>query len=171
MMKNKALMVTLSMAMVLGLAGAVNATTTGSNTTDMQPKTTYAQAYMDNNDVTSTEVEKLETTQPDQTVPSHTDVYGQMMSSNPSMNSQMQNMVTDPQMQNMSENAQMRNMPMNDQMQDMPMNTNRNGQVNNPKHIQGMAGTNNLNNSDDSQQPAQKSSNQHRTGSMGRMGR
>lgn len=35
MMKNKALMVTLSMAMVLGLAGAVNATTIGSNTTNM----------------------------------------------------------------------------------------------------------------------------------------
>ena len=145
MMKNKTLMVALSMAMVLGLAGAVNATTIGSNTTDMQPKTTYTQAYMDNNDVTSTEVEKLETTQPDQTVPSQTDVYGQMMSSNPSMNSQMQNMAIDPQMQNMSENAQMRNMPMNDQMKDMPMNTQTNGQMNNPKHIQGMNGTNNPN--------------------------
>lgn len=162
MMKKKALMVTLSMAMVLGLAGAVSATTIGSNTTNMQPKTTYAQAYMDNNDVTSTEVEKVETTQPDQTVSSKTDVYDQMMSSNPTMNNQMQNM---------SENAQMQNMPMDDQMQNMPMNTQRNGQVNNPKQIQGMAGTNNLNNSNASQQPAQKSSSQNRMGSMGRMGR
>jgi len=170
MMKNKALMVTLSMAMVLGLAGAVNATTSG-DTTNMQPKTTYAQAYMDNNDVTSTEVEKVETTQPDQTVSSKTDVYDQMMSSNPTMNSQMQNMATDPQMQNMTENAQMQNMPMNDQMQDMPMNTQRNGQVNNLKHIQGMNGTNNPNNSNASQQPDQKSSGQNRMGSMGRMGR
>ncbi|KGK85905.1 hypothetical protein DP73_17960 [Desulfosporosinus sp. HMP52] len=53
MMKNKALMVTLSMAMVMGLAGVVNATTIGSNTTNMRVKTTYAQVYMDNNDVTS----------------------------------------------------------------------------------------------------------------------
>lgn len=162
MMKNKALMVTLSMAMVLGLAGAVNATTFDSSTTNMQPKTTYAQAYMDNNDVTSTEVEKVETTQPDQTVPSKTDVYDQMMSSKPTMNNQMQNM---------SENAQMQNMSMDDQMQNMPMNTQRNGQANNSKHIQGMAGTNNLNDSSASQQPSQKSSSQNRMGSMGRMGR
>ncbi|HBV85479.1 MAG TPA: hypothetical protein DEF42_02175 [Desulfosporosinus sp.] len=171
MMKNKALMVTLSMAMVLGLAGAVNATTFDSSTTNMQPKTTYAQAYMDNNDVTSTEVEKVETTQPDQTVPSKTDVYDQMMSSNHTMNNQMQNMATDPQMQNMFENAQMQNMSMDDQMKNMPMNTQRNGQVNNSKHIQGMAGTNNLNDSKASQQPSQKSSSQNRMGSMGRMGR
>ncbi|KJS49576.1 hypothetical protein [Desulfosporosinus sp. BICA1-9] len=143
-MKKRVLMVSLSIVMVLGLAGIVNATTIGKNTTDMQPKASNAQAYMDNNDITSTEVEQVETTQPDQTVPSKTDVYDQMRSSNVSMN---------------------------DQMQNMPMNTQMNDQMINSQHTQGMAGTNKPNNSNASQQPAQKSSGNNMMGSMGSMGR
>ncbi|HBW35021.1 MAG TPA: hypothetical protein DEF89_06550 [Desulfosporosinus sp.] len=146
-------MVSLSMVMVLGLAGIVNATTIGKNTTDMQPKASTTQAYMNNNDVTSTEVEQVETTQPDQTVPSKTDVYDQMRSSDASMNDQMQNM------------------PINTQMQNMPMNTQMNDQMNSSQHTQGMTGTNKPNkpnNSNASQQPAQKSSGNNMMGSMGR---
>ena len=158
-MKKKVLMVSLSMVMVLGLAGIVNATTIGKNTTEMQPKASTTQAYMNNNDATSAEVEQVETTQPDQTVPSKTDVYDQMRSSDVSMNDQMQNMPV---------NTQMQNMPINTQMQNMPMNTQMNDQMNSSQHTQGMAGTNKPNNSNASQQPAQKSSGNNMMGSMGR---
>ncbi|WP_459930933.1 hypothetical protein [Desulfosporosinus burensis] len=149
-MKKRVLMVSLSMVMVLGLAGIVNATTIGKNTTEMQPKASTAQAYMNNNDVTSAEVEQVETTQPDQTVPSKTDVYDQMRSSDVSMNNQMQNM------------------PVNTQMQNMPMNTQMNDQMNSSQHMQGITGTNKPNNSNASQQQAQKSSGNNMMGSMGR---
>ncbi|WP_459926685.1 hypothetical protein [Desulfosporosinus burensis] len=161
-MKKRVLMVSLSMVMVLGLAGIVNATTIGKNTTDMQPRVSNAQTYMDNNDVTSTEVEQVETTQPDQTVPSQTDVYDQMRSSNVSMNDQMQNM---------PQNTQMQNIPMNTQMQNMPMNTQMSDQMINSQHTQGMVETNKPNNSNASQQPAQKSSGNNMMGSKGSMGR
>ena len=73
-MKKRALMVSLSMAMVLGVAGVVTAATSDYNTTDMQPKTSNTQAYMDNKDVISTEVEQVETSQPAQLVPDKTDI-------------------------------------------------------------------------------------------------
>lgn len=146
-------MVSLSMVMVLGLAGIVNATTIGNNTTDMQPKASNTQAYMNNTDDTSTEFKQGETAQPDQTIPSKTDVYDQMRSSNVSMNDQMQNM------------------PINTQMQDMHVNTQMNDQMSNSQHTRGMAGTNNPNHSNDSHQLGQKSSGKNMMGSMGRMGR
>ena len=152
-------MVSLSMVMVLGVAGIVNAATIGNNTTDMQPKASNVQAYMDNNDVTSTEVEPGETSQPDQTAPVKTDIYDQMRSSNVSMNDQMQNMPI---------NTQMQNMPINSKMQNMPMNTQMNDQMSNSQHPQGMVGTNPPKASNASQQPAQKSSGNNMMGSMRR---
>lgn len=143
-MKKRVLMISLSMAMVLGLAGIVSAATSDNNTLDMQPKTSIAQAYMNNNDVTSTEVEQGETTQADQTVSANTDVYDQMESSNGSMNEQTEN---------------------------MPMNTQMNDQMSDSQHTQAMAGTNNQKNSNASHQQAQKSSVNNMMGSMGSMGR
>lgn len=132
----------------------MNATTIGKNTTDMQPKTSNTQAHMDNLDVTSTEVEPVETAQPAQTVPDKTDISEQMRNSSVSMTEQMQDMPANTQMQDMTVNAQMQTMPMNTQMND---------QMSDSEHIQGMARTNHQNNSN-----TQKSSDKNMMGSMGR---
>jgi len=153
-MKKRVLMVSLSLVMVLGVAGIVNATTIGKNTTDMQPKNSNTQANMDNIDVTSTEVEPVETSQSAQTVPDKTDISDQMRNSNVSMTDQMRDMPA---------NTQMQDMPVNPQMHTMPMNTQMNDQMSDSEHIQGMAGTNHQNNSN-----TQKSSDKNMMGSMGR---
>ena len=144
-MKKRVLMVSLSLVMVLGVAGIVNATTIGKNTTDLQPKTSNTQAYMDNIDVISTEVEPVETARPALTVPDKTDISDQMRNSNVPTTEQMQDM------------------PTNAQMQTMPMYTQMNDQMSDSEHIQGMAGTNHQNNSN-----TQKSSDKNMMGSMGR---
>ena len=169
-MKKKVLMVSLSMVMVLGVTGIVNATTIGNNGTNMQSKASNAQAYMaENNNVTSAEAEQEETSPTDQTVPSETNNYDQMMNSNASMIEQRQNMPINTKMQTMPANNQMQTMPNNNQMQNMPMNTQMSEQMN-TQHTQATTGTN-LNNSKASQQSAQKSSSNNRMRSMGGMGR
>jgi len=165
-MKKRVLMVSLSMAMVIGLAGIVTAATSDNNTSDMQPETSNSQAYMNNSDVISTEVELGETTH--KTVTSKTDVYDQMKSSNLTMNEQVENMPIDVQVENIPIATHMENMPTNTQMQNMPTYTQMNDQMNDSQHTPGMAGTNTLNDSNASQLPAQKSSGNNMMGSMGR---
>ena len=152
-------MVSLSMAMVLGVAGIVTAATSDNNTTDMQPKTSNTQANMGNKDVTSTEVEQVETAQPAQIVPDKTDISDQMRYSNVSMTDQMENMPANTQMQDMSVNTQMQSMPMNSQMND---------QMSDSQHIQEMSETKHQDNSQSSQQSVQQSSDKNMMGSMGR---
>ncbi|SHH11535.1 hypothetical protein [Desulfosporosinus lacus] len=158
-MKKRALMVSLSMAMVLGVAGVVTAATSDNNTTDLQPMTPNTQTYMDNKDVTSTEVEQVETAQPTQIVPDKTDISDQMRNSNVSMTDQMENLPANTQMQDMSVNTQMQTMPMNTQMND---------QMRDSQHIQEMAETNHQDNSKSSQQSVQQSSDKTMMGSMRR---
>ena len=158
-MKKRALMVSLSMAMVLGVAGVVTAATSDYNTTDMQPKTSNTQAYMDNKDVTSTEVEQVETAHPAQTVPDKPDISDQLRNSNVSMTDQMENMPANTKIQDMSVNTQMQTMPMNSQMND---------QMSDSQHIQEMAETKHQDNSQSSQQLVQQSSDKNMMGSMGR---
>ena len=151
-------MVSLSMAMVLGVAGIVTAATSDYNTTDMQPKTSNTQANMGNKDVTSTEVEQVETVQPAQTVPDKTDISDQMRNSNVSMTDQMENMPANTQMQDMSVNTQMQTMPMNSQMNDQMS----------AQHIQELAETKHQDNTQSSQQSVQQSREKTMMGSMGR---
>ena len=163
-MKKRALMVSLSMAMVLGVAGVVTAATSDYNTTDMQTKTSNTQAYMDNKDVISTEVEQVETSQPAQIVPDKTDISDQMRNSNVSMTDQMENVPANTQIENMPANTQMQDMSVNTQMQTMPMNS----QMNDSQHIQEMAETKHQDNSQSSQQSVHQSSDKTMMGSMGR---
>jgi len=158
-MKKRALMVSLSMAMVLGVAGIVTAATSDNNTTDMQPKTSNTQANMGNKDVTSTEIEQVETAQPAQIVPDKTDISDQMRNSSVSMTDQIENMPANTQMQDMSVNTQMLTMPMNSQMND---------QMSDSQHIQEMAETKHQDNTQSSQQSVQHSSDKAMMGSMGR---
>lgn len=167
-MKKRALMVSLSMAMVLGVAGIVTAATSDNDTTNMQPMTPNTQTYMDNKDVTSTEVEQVETDQPAQIVPDKTDISDQMRNSNVSMTDQMENMPANTQMENMPANTQMQDMSVNTQMQTMPMNSQMNDQMSDSQHIQEMAEMNHQNNSKSSQQSVQQSSDKTMMGSMRR---
>ncbi len=158
-MKKRALMVSLSMAMVLGVAGIVTAATSDNDTSNMQPMTPNTQTYMDNKDVTSTEVEQVETDQPAQIVPDKTDISDQMRNSNVSMTDQMENMPA---------NTQMQDMPVNTQMQTMPMNSQMHDQMSDSQHIQEMAEMNHQDNSKSSQQSVQQSSDKTMMGSMRR---
>ncbi|MDA8229310.1 MAG: hypothetical protein M0T74_16710 [Desulfitobacterium hafniense] len=162
-MRKRTLLVTLSLALVVGLAGIVNAAT-GSDVIDTQPKASDVQVYVDNNDTPSTEAKQGKTSQNDQTAQSRTDSSEQMMGSNPLMNDQIQNMPMNTQ----------QNMPMSTQMQNMPMNNQMNEQMKNmtPQNMQGqgMAGTNKADNAKASQQ-GQKSNSNSMMGSMGSMGR
>jgi len=167
-MKKRALMVSLSMAMVLGVAGIVTAATSDNNTTDMQPKTSNTQANMGNKDVTSTEVEQVKTAQPAQIVPDKTDISDQMRNSNVSMTDQMENMPSNTQIENMPANTQMQDMSVNTQMQTMPMNPQMNDQMSDSQHIQEMAETKHQDNSQSSQQSVHQSSDKTMMGSMGR---
>lgn len=167
-MKKRVLMVTLSMALVVGLAGIVNAATMGSNTTDTASQAPNESAYVNHSNVSSTGAIKgtaLESdqtmlahkiqelpTQTDQAQPSPTDINTQMKSSNGSMNNQTQNM------------------PIKTQIQTLPMNTHTDGQMNNSQHQQGMSETNRHNQANASSATQQSSANAM-MGSTERMGK
>lgn len=163
-MKKRILMATLSMALVVGLAGIVNASTMGSNTTDTPSQAPNSSAYVTHNNVSSmravqgatSQTAQTQPSQPDQTSSIQTDINTPMKSSNVSMNHQIQNM------------------PVNTQMQTMPMSTPMNGPMSNSQNRQGMSGTNRPNQANASsatQQSGQKSSGITMMGSTGKMGR
>ena len=135
-MKKRVLMATLSMVLVLGLAGIVNAATMVNNSTDTQSQAPNASAYVNHNNVSSrgtvqgttsqtdqtlpAQTTQIRPTQTDQTSPSQTDINTPMKSSNVSMNNQLQNMPVNNQMPTMSMST-----PMNGQMSATPQSGQR----------------------------------------------
>lgn len=162
-MRKRALMVTLSMALLVGLAGIVNAATTGSNITDTSSQPSNASAYVNHNNGTSmaavqgtaSQTDQTQPSQADQTSTTQTDIYTPM-SSNVSMNNRGQNIL------------------LNNQIQTMPMSSPINGQMSNSQSKQGMSVTdrNNQASTPSTTQPSgQNSSVNTMMGFMGRMGR
>ena len=127
MMKKRVLMVILSMALVVGLVGIVNAATIGNNSIDTQSQAPNASAYVNHNNVSNrgtvqgttsqtdqtlpAQTTQIQPIQTDQTSPSQTDINTPMKSSNVSMNNQVQNMSVNTQMPTMSMST-----PMNGQL-------------------------------------------------------
>lgn len=140
-MQKKSVIAALSLSLVVGLAGVVNAAPSAFMTA--QPQASEVQAHMDNQDASSIKAKKETTTSKeatavnDQTAQEMTGIHKQMVESNPAMTKQMQNMSISTQ-QEMYRNSQM-----NNQMENMA-----------PQTMQG-----------------QKSSGNSMMGSMNRMGR
>lgn len=171
-MKKRVLMVTLSMALVVGLAGIVNAATMGSNTTDTPSQAPNASAYVNHNNVSGMGAVQGTTPQSDQKLPAETT---QAQPSQTDQRSPSQTNINTPmKSSDVSMDNQIQNMPVNTQIQTMPMSTPMNGQMSNSQHKQGMSGThrpNQANASSATQQSGQKSSGNTMMGSKGRMGR
>ncbi|WP_407312733.1 hypothetical protein [Desulfosporosinus sp. SB140] len=168
-MKKRTLMVTLSMALVVGVAGIVNAATMGSNTTDTSTQPSNTSAYVNHNNVPGMGAVPGTTSQTNQTLPAQT---AQTQSSQPDQTSTTQTDIYTP----MSSNASINNMGQNmsPKMQTMPMSTPMNGQMSNMQSMQGMGGTRNqyqANASSATQPSSQNSSVKTMMGSSGRMGR
>lgn len=155
-MNKKTMMVTLSMALVVGVAGIVNAATTGSNTSG-----TSSQHEIRG-------VVQGATSLPDQTTSSQVPI--QPSQSGPK--STNQDNINTP-MNNRSMTIQGQNMPMNSQMQSMPMTTPNNGQMGNSQSMQGTAGAHQpyQTNASGAAQSTGQYSRGNMMGSMGRMGR
>ncbi|KJR45352.1 hypothetical protein UF75_4255 [Desulfosporosinus sp. I2] len=170
-MKKRVLMVTLSMALVVGVAGIVNAATIGSNTTDIPSQAPNASAYVNHNNVSGMGAVQGTTPQLNQTLPAQTT---QTQPSQPDQTSPSPDINTPIKSSNASMNHQIQNMPVNTQMQAMPMSAPMNGPMSNSQHQQGMSGTlrpNQANASSATQQSGQKSSGNTMMGSTGRMGK
>lgn len=165
-MKKRVLVATLSMALIVGLAGIVNAETVGSTGTQSQPSN--ASTYMNPQNVTSLSPMQRTNAQIDQTQQAQT----AQKQSSPS--DQTTNQISMPPM---SSNGSMANsglnMPLNHQTQSMPMSTPMNGQMGNPQNLQGMRGTSRSSqtNSSSMVQPSSPNSSGNMMGAMGRMGR
>lgn len=152
-MKKRLLMVTLSMALVVGLAGIVSASTLGGNTTD-KPSQASNVTNMEAAQGTNPHEGQLSPT--DQISPSPTDSNTLMNSNNGSVNNQIQDM------------------PVNTQMQSMPTSTPMNGPMNNSQHQHEMSGThssNHLNAPNATHQSGQRTNGSTMMGSKERMGR
>ena len=148
-MQKKALVATLSMALVLGVAGIVNAATTGSNAHNTLSQPSSATSYMTPSNVTSPGDLQGTTPKTNQTNPS-----------NPTS-------ANEP-------NNQLQNMPGYTQMQTKSVGTPMNGPMNNSQSQQVMSGTyrsNPVNASSTTQQSGQYSRVRTMMGSTGRMGR
>lgn len=171
-MKKRVLMVTLSMALVVGVAGIVNAATMGSNTTDTLSQASNVPAYVNHNNVSSMGIVQGTTLQPDQTLPAQTN---QTQPSQLDQTSPSQTDINTPiKSSNVSMNHQIQNMPVNTQMQAMPMSAPMNGQMSNSQNQQGMSEThrpNQVNASSVTQQSGQKLSGNTMMGSTERMGK
>jgi hypothetical protein len=179
-MNKRVLMVTFSMALVVGLAGAVNAATMGSNITDTPSQASTVSADVNHNNLSSKGAALGTTSEPDQTLPDHMtqELTAQMTATQPSQSDQTSPSQTDVNTRMESSNASMNNqiqtMPVNTQMQTMPMSTPMNGQMSNSQTQQGMNGTNRAtkaNASSVTHQSGEKSSDNTMMGSTGRMGR
>lgn len=163
-MKKRVLVATVSMALIVGLAGIVNAETVGSTGTPSQPSN--ASAYMNPNNVTGMSPMQKTNTQTDQTQQAQTD----QNQSSPS--DQTTNQINMPPMSsNGSTTNSGLNMPLNHQT--MPMSTPMNGQMGNPQSMQGMRGSSRSSqtNSSSMVQPSSPNSSGNTMGSMGSMGR
>ena len=82
-MKKRILMATLSMALVVGLAGIVNAATMGSNTIHTPSQVPNASAYVNHNNVSSmnNQIQNMPVNTQIQTMPMSTPMNGQMSNS------------------------------------------------------------------------------------------
>ena len=175
-MQKKALVVTLSMALVLGVAGIVNAATTGSNSHNTLSQPSSATSYMTPSNVTSPGDLQGTTPKTNQTNPSNPTSANEP-------NNQLQNMPGYTQMQTMpmstpiatnEPNNQIQNMPGYTQMQTKSVSTPMNGPMNNSQSQQVMSGTyrsNPVNASSTTQKSGQYSRVRTMMGSTGRMGR
>ncbi|EGW41158.1 hypothetical protein [Desulfosporosinus sp. OT] len=146
-MQKKALVATLSMALVLGVAGIVNAATTGSNAHNTLPQPSSATSYMTPTNVTSS---------------------GDLQGTTPKTNQINPSTPTSPN----EPNHQIQNMPGYTQMQTMPVSTPMNGPMINSQQV--MSGTyrsNPVNTSSATQQSGQNSRVRTMMGSKGKMGR
>lgn len=143
-MQKKALVVTLSMALVLGVAGIVNAATTGSNAHNTLSQPSSATAYMTPSNVTSS---------------------GDLQGTTPKTNHSTPTSANEP-------NNQIQNMPGYTQMQTKSVSTPMNGPMINSQQV--MSGTyrsNQVNASSATQESGQNSRVRTMMGSTGRMGR
>lgn len=174
-MQKRVLVATLSMALVLGVAGIVNAATAGSNAHNSSPKPSSATAYMTPQNVTSSGNLQGTTPQLDQTntsTPTSTNESNNQMQNMPGY-THMQTMITSNPMGTNVSNNQVPNMPVYAQMQRMPVSTPMNGPMFNSQSQQVKSGTyspNQANTSSATQQSGQNSNVRTMMGSMGRMG-
>ncbi|WP_434510465.1 hypothetical protein [Desulfitobacterium sp. AusDCA] len=114
-MQKKSVIAALSLSLVVGLAGVVNAAPSAFMTA--QPQASEVQAHMDNQDASSIKAKKETTAVNDQTAQEMTGIHKQMVESNSAMTKQMQNMSISTQ-QEMYRNSQM-----NNQMENMAPQT------------------------------------------------
>jgi hypothetical protein len=162
-MKKRVLVATVSMALIVGLAGIVNAETVGSTGTQSSNVSTH----MNPQNVTSMSPMQRTNAQTGQT---QEDQAAQNQSSPSDQTSNHINMP--PMSSNGSTTNSGLNMPLNHQTQTMPMSTPMNGQMGNPQSMQGMRGTSSSQtNSSSMVQPSSPNSSGNTMGSMGRMGR
>ncbi|CDX04779.1 Hypothetical protein DPCES_4893 [Desulfitobacterium hafniense] len=144
-MKKKALLAALSLSFVVGLGGIAIAAPSD-NTTKEQPTASEMQAYMENQDIPSTEDDKEVSSDNAQLSQEMADIFNQMVESG---------MMTEEQLKNISKMPM--NGQMNEQLENMPQQN---------IHGQGMTG-NHMSNA----QQGHKSGGNNMMGSSGRMGR
>ena len=167
-MQKKALVATLSMALVLGVAGIVNAATMGGNAPNTLSQPSSTSAYMTPNNVRSSGNLQGTTTQTNQTDPS-------TPTNTKETNNQIQNMPGYNKMQTMPVSTPMSTNVSNNQLQNMPgythMTTHTNTPMNGPMinfQQNGTYRSNQVNAPSATQLPGQNSNVRSMMGSMGR---
>ncbi|BAE86302.1 hypothetical protein [Desulfitobacterium hafniense] len=172
-MKKKALLAALSLSFVVGLGGIAIAAPSD-NTTKEQPTASEMQAYMENQDIPSTEDDKEVSSDNAQLSQEKADIFNQMVESGMMTEEQLENMPMNAQdMSAVREQMVESGMMTEEQLKNiskMPMNGQMNEQLENmPQqniHGQGMTG-NHMSNA----QQGHKSGGNNMMGSSGRMGR